>query len=284
MDELEKDSRVASLYQAWGKWNDEILLTYQKKTPPLPPLSKQLQFKSIKNMVIAEALKLGSHHVTFEDEEITEPSGLPDGMPTPQAVSWLMKAAEGGNAGAQYALGKLYLSGDCVPKDVWKAVRWLHVAIEQNHSFATYMLGKLYLEGEDIPKDIEKAIQLLTKSAEQENQYAQYALGKLYLCGHDVSRDKEKAVPLLTASAAQGNIYAQFLLDHLDSFRDPSVFLAATRLMHRLENLFRENYGKQAGASPFHIDRKRCRRLAEKKQAQGHKRDDQEPVQSYTYR
>ena len=27
VDELEKDSRVSALYQAWGKWNDEILLT-----------------------------------------------------------------------------------------------------------------------------------------------------------------------------------------------------------------------------------------------------------------
>ena len=45
----------------------------------------------------------------------------------------------------------------------------------------------------------------------------------------------------LEASAAQGNIYAQFFLDHLDSFRDPSAFLAATRLLHRLEELFREH-------------------------------------------
>lgn len=40
VDELEKDSRVSALYQAWGKWNDEILLTYQKEDPPLPPLPK----------------------------------------------------------------------------------------------------------------------------------------------------------------------------------------------------------------------------------------------------
>lgn len=130
---------------------------------------------------------------------------------------------------------------------------------------------------------MEAAIRWLNQSAEQENQFAQYALGKLYLCGHDVPRDKEKAIPLLMASATQGNIYAQFLLEHLDSFRDPSVFLAATRLMHRLENLFREDYKKAAGATPFHIDRKRRRRLAEKKHAQGHKRDDQEPIQHYTY-
>ena len=127
------------------------------------------------------------------------------------------------------------------------------------------------------------AIRWLTESADQNNQYAQYILGKLYLCGHDVPRDREKAVLFLQASAAQGNIYAQFFLDHLDSFRDPSAFLAATRLLHRLENLFREDYRKATGGSPFHIDRKRRRKLAEKKQAQGHKRDDREPIQQQTY-
>ena len=46
-----------------------------------------------------------------------------------------------------------------------------------------------------------------------------------------------------------------------------------------LEELFREDYRKGTGQAPYHIDRKRRRKLAEKKQAQGHKRDDHEPVQ-----
>lgn len=41
VDELAKDKRVSELYQAWGKWQDEILLTYQNDPTPLPPLSKQ---------------------------------------------------------------------------------------------------------------------------------------------------------------------------------------------------------------------------------------------------
>lgn len=39
VDELAKDSRVSALYQSWGNWQKEILLTYQKNAPPLPPLS-----------------------------------------------------------------------------------------------------------------------------------------------------------------------------------------------------------------------------------------------------
>ena len=69
VDELEKDDRVSALYREWGLWQDEIVRTYRKQTEELPPLSKQPKLKSIKNMVIAETLRLGSHHFLFEENE-----------------------------------------------------------------------------------------------------------------------------------------------------------------------------------------------------------------------
>ena len=69
VDELEKDDRVSALYREWGLWEDEIVKTYRKQTEELPPLSKQPKLKSIKNMVIAEAFRLGSHHFLFEENE-----------------------------------------------------------------------------------------------------------------------------------------------------------------------------------------------------------------------
>lgn len=218
------------------------------------------------------AYQLGRIYLTGED--------APKDVET--AIKWLSFSAGLGNQFAQYTLAKLYLSGENVTKNVPLALNLLHQSAAQKNEFAQYQLGKLYLLGEDVPKDVEATILWLSHSAAQGNQFAQYALGKLYLCGHDVPRDKEKALPFLQASAAQGNLYAQFLLEHLDSFRDPSAFLAATRLLHRLENLFREDVRKAGGAA-YHIDRKRRRKLAEKKQAQGHKRDDQEPIHQQTY-
>ena len=64
-------------------------------------------------------------------------------------------------------------------------------------------------------------------------------------------------------------------MDNINNPRNPSVLLATTRLFRQLENLFREDYRRSAGAD--HIDRKRRRKLQEKKQAQGHKRDDHAP-------
>lgn len=175
----------------------------------------------------------------------------------------------------------MYLTDDGVSKNVDEAIRLFTLSAEKKNEFAVYQLGKLYLLGEDIFKDVEAAVRWLTASAEQGNQYAQYALGKLYLCGDDVPRDKEKSLLWLQLSAPQGNIYAQFLIDHMDSLREPSVLLTATRLMYWLGNIFREDYRKATGGSAFHIDRKRRRKLQEKKQAQGHARDDHEQQQHF---
>ena len=147
-----------------------------------------------------------------------------------QAMKWFRSAAELGNEYAAYQMGRLLLLGEEIPKDVEVAMKWLQRAAEQKNEWAFYQLGKLYLSGEHIPKNVETAVHYLGLCAEKGNQYAQYALGKLYLCGRDVSRDREKAVEYLTASAAQGNLYAGFLLDHLDAFQDPTLFLAAIRL------------------------------------------------------
>ena len=81
----------------------------------------------------------------------------------------------------------------------------------------------------------------LTESAEQGNQYAQYALGKLYLTGQDVKQDRERAWAYFYESAEQGNEYADFFLEHFDQTRRPNVFLSATRLLHHLSQIFRDN-------------------------------------------
>jgi TPR repeat protein len=197
------------------------------------------------------------------------------------AVRWLTVSADLGNQFAQYTLAKLYLAGEDVPKNIPRAVELFTKSASQNNSFAQYQLGKLYLLGEDVPKDVDTAIKWLTASAEQGNQYAQYVLGKLYLMGYEVPRDREFAVRWLTLSAGQGNIYARFFLDHLDSFRDPSLFLAATRLLHHLSRIFQEEQKKLPRGPVMEVDSKLRRRLRQKKIAQGHAPDDHELKQTY---
>lgn len=195
------------------------------------------------------------------------------------ALRWLGFAAEKKNQYAEYALGVLYLKGEDVPKDAAKAIAFFKRAAEQGNQFAQYRLGKLYLTGGDAPKDVETALLYLTAAAEQGNQYAQYILGKIYLMGKEAPRDKEAAVKWFSLSAAQGNLYAQFFLDHIDEFKDPSVLLAATRLLHHMGRVFADNTPPPKSPGQ-RLDSKLLRRLREKKQAQGHARDDHEQAMS----
>ena len=160
-------------------------------------------------------------------------------------------------------------------------MQWLGKAADHGNQFARYRLGKIYLTGESVPKDVQKALEYLTASAEQGNQFAQYTLGKLYLLGRDVKQDREQAKEWLTRSAAQGNEYAQFFLDRFDQFRDPSVMLAATKLLHHMGRIFRDNSKPPHNPSGMRIDSKRRKRLTEKRMAMGHKADDHEEQVQY---
>ena len=188
-----------------------------------------------------------------------------------QAVRWLTFAADRKNQFAEYALGVLYFKGEDVPRDIPKALEYLKRSADQGNQFAQYRLGKLYLMGGDVPKDIQAALKFLTAAAEQKNQYAQYTLGKLYLMGKEIPKDRDTAVRWFTLSAAQGNVYAQFFLDHMDNFKEPSVLLAGTRLLHHMSRIFADNTPplKPVG---LRIDRKRRLKLNEKKRAGGHAR------------
>lgn len=196
--------------------------------------------------------------------------GLCDPPDEKQAEKWFRRAAEAGLDYSQYALGKL-LQGQ---KRISEAVSWYEKAAAQGNRYAHYRLGKLYLAGDGVPKDVEQAVEHLTASAKLGNQYAQYALGKLYLMGRDIPQDEEAARKWLTASAEQGNRYAQFFLERIGQFRDPSVLLAATRLLHHLANTFRDNAQPPANSAGLRIDSKRRRKLMQKRLAMGHKPDD----------
>jgi len=62
-----------------------------------------------------------------------------------QAVSWYRRAAEAGNAAAQFNLGVCYANGDGVAKDAEQAVSWYRRAAEAGHADAQFNLGLLLL-------------------------------------------------------------------------------------------------------------------------------------------
>ena len=107
------------------------------------------------------------------------------------------------------------------------------------------------------------------------NQYAQYVLGKVNLMGREVEQDKEKAYEYFRLAAEQGNVYAAYFLEHWNDMPHPDLLLMATRLMHHLENILKDDVSGKKGAG---MDRKLARKIKNKKIAQGHARDDREEM------
>ena len=338
VDQMEQLPTVAKCYEKWWQLQSQVADFYSEKERHRPPLSRQKEFRQIKNAVIqeAEAIRLGE--ITFEDDapdmrqsdevgkdenvswdfwtlrmdvqdkysplaerddavesmrELAESGDIHaqyfmgklyrDGPLLPpdwvMARYWFDKAAKQGYTTAQYALGKLLLSDDASVHDSELGIQWLeHAAYNGNH-YASYRLGKEYLKGEVVRKDTRKAMDHIYTSARAGNPHAQYLLGKLLLQGKVVEQSKEEGIQWLTQAAEQGHSYAQCLLERQSASTAPEVFLAVTRLLHHMANIFQDNSLPQSGTGLIHADRKLREQLREKRLAHGHKENDHEEQQ-----
>jgi uncharacterized protein len=75
------------------------------------------------------------------------------------AASWFRRAAAGGNAEAEYALGRLHYEGFLVPRDTAEMRTMLKAAAWQGHARARLTLGVVYEYGlDDIGHDYTAAL------------------------------------------------------------------------------------------------------------------------------
>ena len=93
VDELAKEERVAAAYDLWNQMREEVCRTYPEQLPERLLLSKQKEFKAVRNMVVREVLQLGRGEHPTADEIVHMPtpsgtppaqSGLPYGAHHPQ--------------------------------------------------------------------------------------------------------------------------------------------------------------------------------------------------------
>ena len=292
VDVLAADEHVAKAYDLWNEMRESICRTYSEHLPERLPLSKQKEFKPVRNMVIREALLLVQQEEGIAEEPQREAdlrhvqhaaeSGDPAAMcdlsdllmkqrRSSEALYWLEQSARNGDPRGQYVLGTWYLKRG----NVQNALRWLTAAADLGSSTAQYRLGVLYLKGEHVEKNLELAVRYLTASAECGNQYAQYTLGSLYRSGNGGSRDEALGREWLSRSAAQGNPYARHLLDHPDQ-NWTTVVQSVIRLLYHMSRIFEDNCKTDAMHRGLQIDRKRRRQFRERRLALGHKPDDHE--------
>jgi uncharacterized protein len=142
-------------------------------------------------------------------------------------INAITKAAEQGDAGAQWKLGEMYILGLGVLQDDAKAAHWYRQAAEQGNAEVQVILGSMYERGQGVTKSYAEAVHWYYRAAEQGdvngfsklaifakqgNTGAQILLGNIYKRGKVVVRDYAKAVHWYRQGAEQGDALAQLSL------------------------------------------------------------------------
>ena len=73
-----------------------------------------------------------------------------------EAARWFRKAAEQGDASAQFNIGVAYDLGKGVPQNYADALRWYLKAAGQGHARAQFNVGVMYENGKERPKILYK--------------------------------------------------------------------------------------------------------------------------------
>jgi TPR repeat protein len=131
-----------------------------------------------------------------------------------QALVWTRKAAEAGNADAQYDLATYYYSGFAgLPEDMGQVMRWMKVAAEGGNATAQYNIGLSYYQGSNgYSKNLPESVRWFRRSAEQGDVDAQTAYGTSLWWGEGVAVNYPEAVRWFRKAADQGNVEGQFWL------------------------------------------------------------------------
>lgn len=242
VDELAKEKCVAECYREWQKCRDEIQHYYKDTDIERIPLSQQKELKSIKNMVIREAVRFGEGYLYLKEadteDEITyyakwtnrykEARGYLYGTAESEAdeeaaYEIMLEEAEAGNAYAMHDMGKIYAQGIGAQASREQAEEWYGKSLNtlllleeiQERVYLEYRIGKMYQYGLGTEENPKEAVRWFHKAAEKGHIYACYSLAMLYLRGQGVERDDGRAYGLFLRSYDGSNPYAAYELGKL---------------------------------------------------------------------
>ena len=128
------------------------------------------------------------------------------------AIKHFRKAAEKGNAEAQFKLGYCLYQGLGMEQDYAEAVKWFRKAAEQGLVEAQFNLGLCFYQGQGTEQDYAEAGNWFRKAAEQGLAEAQSNLGLCFYQGLGTEQDYAEAVYWYRKSAEQGHAEAQYNL------------------------------------------------------------------------
>ncbi|MEX2643569.1 MAG: tetratricopeptide repeat protein [Acetobacterales bacterium] len=135
---------------------------------------------------------------------------LNDGDADTASEVWL-PLARNGDARAQYAVGRLYFSGEGVAQHYQKALYWFEKAADTGHADAHFYIGLMHERGLGVQQNLLAAAEWYKKAIQWGNVTdAYYRLGRLYLHGLGTPDNIANAFEYMQAAAHKGHRLAQF--------------------------------------------------------------------------
>lgn len=243
VDELVQEEKVAECYKRWLESKSEILHFYKDADAERLPLSEQKELKSIKNMVIWEAVRYGEGYLYTEDEGLedletereemnADDSKMSEDMVVVPAEDFNgepeTEDADGQEFYAKwtdaYKEAREYLYGtqECEP-DEEAAYEIMKEEAEQGNAYAMADMGKMYAQGIFVEADREKAQEWYEKSLKamlmvegrKENTYLEYRIGKMYQYGLGTEENLPESAKWFEMAASKEHKYALYSLGML---------------------------------------------------------------------
>jgi len=165
-------------------------------------------------------------------------------IPNANQIELYRRAAELGDASAQFKMALMYDRGKGMPQDYAGAVRWYRKSAEQGFVEAQYNLGSMYDSGVGVSQEYAEAVIWYRKAAEQGHANAQNNLGAKYGRGQGVPQSHAEAYVWLSIAAMSGNKGAIKSRDYAASNLSPEDLDVAQK---RVANLYEEIQQRKEG-------------------------------------
>lgn len=128
------------------------------------------------------------------------------------SIPYFVRAAEAGDASAQFFMGHLLHQGDAeleIEANLESALMLIHKAAEAGHGSAHFYLAQLYRSGDpahNVAPDADKFLVHLDAAIELQDDDALFCMGDMYFHGSDgFPEDLEQARRFYKAAAAEGS-------------------------------------------------------------------------------
>jgi len=147
----------------------------------------------------------------------------------PNSLAYVREFARAENAASQYEIGRRYLLGQSVLRNLEKSYWWFKDAAIQGHAEAQDSLATAYLNATGTKKNVAKALYWYKQAGNQGNADAMFSLGIIYAMGEDTEKNMALAIIWLRKSAKAGSYLAQ------EYITDNGRFLSDDDAKSRLE-------------------------------------------------